>query len=246
MEKNRKKGFSMIELVITVATLAILVSMIGPVIRYYMQLTGRYNRGVLERVEVEGAFTKIEELIGSITLEDKNKPAKNTGTGVRTEYGSLNGKTLSFLQNQVTNAGGSEAANKTMGNTLYILIPVFNENTSQLVESYHVFRFKNDSDGKTNLYYTNNLDANGYPAISNKTNQDLAVFRTEEKYLPSGTGIKELVTNGASTSENNYFIQVEGGVIMHLEYYKDPGREDKNSADNIVVTEKLFLKRGEI
>ncbi|MGL5950571.1 MAG: prepilin-type N-terminal cleavage/methylation domain-containing protein, partial [Cetobacterium sp.] len=33
MKKNKKKGFSMIELVITVAVLAILVSMIGPVIR---------------------------------------------------------------------------------------------------------------------------------------------------------------------------------------------------------------------
>lgn len=234
---NKKRGAGFLELVIAVAMVGIFVALVGPMLRYYLKLGQNYNNKTLEKVELGAAFNKLEELIGSITVTDKNSQSRNSGTAVRTytEYTQPTDEnehvtlsvSLTKIKGEVMKSNGSTQG-KIIGNTLIILIPAMSKEGDKLVEAYHIFRFLEES-GNMILYYANNLE-DGYPVIMSKSGNSQVEFK-EKQYLPSGTAIKKL-------GLGSKFIEVDGGVIMRLEYQDSLGKS--------VAVEKLFLKRGEV
>lgn len=240
--KNKKRGLTYIEIAITVAMLAMLTTIIGPILRYYLKLSNNYSTGLFEKIELDGTYRKLEEILGSISLDDKwgnlTTGTKNAGIAVRDNFSpTLNIKLGTFQGNLMSSNGSS-----VKGNTLYVLVPIYHNGT--LRQSFHTFRFMNIS-GQTGLYYTSSVEDDGSVKLLTKQNE--VPFKKEELYLPSGAGIQELVPNTTGASNRNYFTEIGGGIYMHIEYYKDPAKTvAKDDPSNIITVEKLFLKRGEI
>lgn len=251
--KNKKKGSTFLEAAVAIGIVVIIVGLIGPIVRYYLKLGQRFSYGISVKAELDGSYQKLDQVVQSISFFDKwggqKTGTKNAGIGIRDNYSStVTDKLSAFLGNIMSSNGKSFQT----GNTLYVMLPLYqSSNPTQggqpsFLASFYAFRFYNVN-GDTGLYYSNSLNSDG--GVNLLSNQDLVPFGNESLLLPTGLIIKKLVPNGTDASNHNYFIEVQGGVMMHLEYYIDPTKTvatGLNAPSNIAIVEKLFLKRGEI
>lgn len=253
--KNRRKGSTFLEAAVAIGIVVVVVGLMGPIVRYYLKLGQRFSYGISVKAELDGSYQKLDQVIQSISFFDKwggqQTGTKNAGIGIRDNYSpTVTEKLSAFLGNIMSTSG--QTVKFTTGNTLYVMVPVYQSNDPaqggkpSFLASFYAFRFLNVN-GETGLYYSNSLNSSG--GVDILANQDFVPFGDESLLLPTGIIIKKLVPNGENASNHNYFTEVQGGVIMHLEYYIDPTKTvdtGLNASSNIAVVEKLFLKRGEI
>lgn len=253
--KNRKRGSTFLEAAVAIGIVVLIVGLVGPVVRYYLKLGQRFSYGISIQAELDGSYQKLDQVIQSITFFDKwggqNTGTKNAGIGIRDNFNSTVSEKLSAFLGNIMSSNG-QPTKFMRGNTLYVMVPVYQSSdpnqggNPSFLASFYAFRFYNVN-GETGLYYSSSLNSDG--TVNVLGNNDPVPFGNENLLLPTGLIIKKLVPNGINASNNNYFIEVQGGVIMHLEYYIDATKTvvtELNDPSNIAVVEKLFLKRGEM
>lgn len=243
--KNKKRGVSLLETVVVVAMIGIIISILGPTLRYYIQLGEKYRYGIDFNQVAGDAFYKLEDIVSSAIMEDSGSIAfgkKTIGMGLNDKsLVDINKYTLSSIRKDI-----NESSNDKESKVLIIAAPVTikeneSDNAGRLGESFHYFRFA-QIDGKWGLYYGNTLNKDGtgkYLGVNS------IVFEGEEKIFP--TIADNIILYNPNGNDNNskkwenYFQETAAGMMMTITY---KSANDANSPATTV--KKLFIKRGEI
>lgn len=244
MNKNRKRGVSFIEIVISVALMLIIMTIIGPVLRYYLKAGEKTRYGITATGEQSDSYYRMEEVMASLVIaqSDEFQQGKKTkGVGYSSDsLATIQNLTLNGLRTGVLDSNSNAGKFKT-GTVLFVEMPnIIMHGTpekSELGQSFHYFRFGNDAKGNKKLFYRNTLKADG---TGNYITSGGTVFTgTEETLFPSPLSKTKI--------KSGLFKEVAAGTVMIMEYC-DGSKDEQCDTKNTGITrvEKLFLKRGEI
>lgn len=266
MKKNR--GLTLLELAITIALLSILMSVLWPILNFFIRVNNQYEYSVsimsdieifenylgrnISNVNFANTFstTNYYKLNKGIIIGDINSPLEITDN--EQKFG-LNLDNPNFIYNK----------NKKIGNSIIIEEAVLYNNQNSISDpynnkivlpSYKLFRFLTYQDKKTKeiitvltcatTYDPNDYSYNYIQALKNVNS--VIPWINEIQIFPLNTSKIKLVPNQLEVRDNsikdtNYFEKVPGGIKVHYTYYPNP-----NNLSVKNVRENLFLIRGEL
>lgn len=242
MKKNKKRGASFVEIAIVVVIMGVIISIIGPILRYYLQIGNKSRYGVTSNGEQIDSYYRMEEIMASLVLSQSNENQqgkKTAGLGYTTGVlNTINNYDLSGVRGILNNPSNNTAS--VSGEAVFIEVPTnIKHGTPEKIElgqSFHYFRFGTDG-GKLKMLYRNTLDDDGNGKYISGTSK---VFIGNEEVLFPGPLSKAKIKSGQ-------FKEVAAGTVMIMEYC-DSSKDEQCDTKSTGITriEKLFLKRGEI
>lgn len=266
MKKNR--GVTLLELAIAIALLGILMSVLWPILNFFIKVNNQYEYSVSTMSDIEILENYLGKNISNAnfanTFSSTNYYKVNKGIVI----GDINSP-LEITNNEqkfgisFDNSNFVYEDNKKIGNSIIIEEAVLYNNRNNPIDlynnkvvfpSYKLFRFLTYQDEKTKKVVTvltcaTTYDPSDYSynyVQSLKNLNNVIPWINEIQVFPLNTSKIKLVPNQLKGGENaikdaNYFEKVPGGIKVHYTYYPNSNNlEVKN------VRENSFLIRGEL
>lgn len=266
MKKNR--GVTLLELAITIALLSILMSVLWPILNFFIRVNNQYeyNISIMSDIEILESYLDRDisnaNLANTFSATDYYKINKGIIVGDINSSLEVTNSNKSFGLN-IDNANFVYDKNKKRGNSILVEEAVLYNNQNNgadgynnrmIFPSYKLFRFLTYQDSKTKemitvltcaaTYDSNDYSYNYIQALKNVNNA--IPWINEIQIFPLNSSKIRLVANqidenGELSESNNYFEKVPGGIKIHYTYYPNP-----NNLSLKAVRENLFLIRGEL
>ena len=266
MKKNR--GVTLLELTIAIALLGILMSVLWPILNFFIRVNNQYEYSVSTMSDVEIFENYLERNVANTNFANSFSSTSYYKANKGIIIGNIN-SSLEVLNNEqkfginIDNSNFLYEGNKKIGNSIIIEEAIlYNDknnpgdlyNNKIVFPSYKLFRFLTYQDEKTKeiitvltcatTYDSNDYSYNYIESLKNVNN--VIPWINEIQVFPLNTSKIKLVPNqleirGSSIKENNYFEKVPGGIKVHYTYYPNP-----NNLSLKNVRETLFLIRGEL
>lgn len=266
MKKNR--GVTLLELTIAIALLGILMSVLWPILNFFIRVNNQYEYNMSTMSDVEIFENYLERNISEANFANTFSSTNYYKTNKGIVIGNINSP-LEISNNDqkfginIDNLSFLYEENKKIGNSILIEEAILYKNQNNpydlynnkiVFPSYKLFRFLTYQDEKTKeiitvltcatTYDSKDYSYNYIESLKNVNN--IIPWINEIQIFPLNTSKIRLVPNELrgrdnSIKENNYFEKVPGGIKVHYTYYPNP-----NNLSVKNVRENLFLIRGEL